>query len=168
MFCDCDMLFTADIAELFEFIDDKYAVMVVKHDHRPPEDAKMDGQSQDRYHRKNWSSVILWNCGHEANKSITPHLVNGKDGGWMHGFTWLEDSQIGSINETWNWLEGHNELPTISKYPKNIHFTRGGPWMPEWKDVTYAERWVHEYEHWQRNGNHDEKAMGVPTMKYGG
>ena len=43
LFCDCDILFTTDVVELFSLIDNRYAMMCIKHDHRPNEKTKMDG-----------------------------------------------------------------------------------------------------------------------------
>ena len=42
LYCDSDFLFRADVKELFALADDRYAVMCVKHDHRPKEAVKMD------------------------------------------------------------------------------------------------------------------------------
>ena len=46
----------------------------------------MDGKQQTIYPRKNWSSVVLWNCGHESNKKINRELVNNPDttGKYLH------------------------------------------------------------------------------------
>ena len=144
LFCDCDILFTTDIAKLFSLADDRYACMVVKHDHVPKHEYKMDGQLQTKYHRKNWSSVVLWNCAHPANNLITPTEVNRNTGQWLHGFTWIPDDCIGELPDTWNWLEGHSPKPETP--PAAIHFTRGGPWMKAWKGVDYRELWNAELE----------------------
>jgi hypothetical protein len=71
LFADSDVVFMADVAELFALADDQYAVMVVKHEYTPQEGTKMDGQAQLVYGRKNWSSVVLWNCDHPANKRLS-------------------------------------------------------------------------------------------------
>jgi len=139
--CDADFLFTADVAELFQYMDDQYAVRVVKHDYRPPEKSKMDGQPQRAYPRKNWSSFVLWNCSHPLNRVLTPETVNRQTGRWLHGFSWLQDAEIGGLPESWNWLEGWSpsHIP-----PKAIHFTRGGPWFDDWRHVKYGELWSAE------------------------
>ena len=54
IFTDCDMLVTADIAELWALRDDKYAVMCTKHDYQPVGDTKFLGQVQTKYEKKNW------------------------------------------------------------------------------------------------------------------
>ncbi len=140
IFVDCDFLFSADISQLFELADERYAVMCVKHDHRPPEKTKMDGVVQTVYPRKNWSSLVLWNSGHPANRILTPDVVNRESGSYLHRFLWLSDDLIGDIPETWNWLEGWSKKPEEG-LPKAIHYTRGGPWFENWKQVDYAQEW---------------------------
>jgi len=86
LFMDCDMILTTDIKELFDQADDKYAIMCVQHDYTPKEGTKMDGQKQTIYPRKNWSSVMLFNCGHPANRKVTQSLVNDPEinGAYLH------------------------------------------------------------------------------------
>ena len=140
LFCDCDFLWREDVAKLWCLRDNRYAAMVVKHDYTPKDAVKMDGQAQQAYPRKNWSSLILWNCGHESNRALTRSAVNGEDGSWLHGFRWLRDEEIGSLPETWNWLEGHSTLEN----PAAVHFTRGGPWWADFQSVPYSEEWRRE------------------------
>jgi hypothetical protein len=143
LFCDCDFLWLADIRELVALIDDRYAVMCVHHDHRPKEDWKMDHQVQSRYPRKNWSSMVLYNCGHPANAALTAEIANTESGAFLHRFQWLDDALIGAVPETWNWLEGWCAKPPAGS-PGVVHFTRGGPWFAEWRHVDYADLWLAE------------------------
>ena len=143
LFCDCDFLWLADIKGLIELIDDRYAILCVHHDHRPPEPRKMDGRHQTLYPRKNWSSLVLYNCGHPANSVLTPDVINARTGAFLHRFQWLDDSLVGAVDETWNWLEGWSSKPDAD-HPNVVHFTRGGPWFDEWKHVDYAELWLAE------------------------
>ena len=140
LFCDCDFLWLSDIAGLLSLIDDHYAVMCVHHDHQPKETWKMDHRTQTIYPRKNWSSMVLYNCGHPANTVLTPALANGESGAFLHRFAWLDDELIGAVPQTWNWLEGWCEKPAQG-HPDVVHMTRGGPWFEEWKDVDYADLW---------------------------
>jgi lipopolysaccharide biosynthesis glycosyltransferase len=142
LYCDCDFLWLEDIAKLIALADDRYAVMCVHHDHRPTEAMKMDGRAQTLYPRKNWSSLILWNCGHPSNAVLSPEMVNRETGSFLHRFLWLADEEIGALPETWNWLEGWSAKP--AGHPKVIHYTRGGPWFDRWQDVDYAELWLRE------------------------
>jgi len=142
LFADCDVLFRADIAELFAMRDDKYAAMVVKHDFHPTEKEKMDGCEQTKYWRKNWSSVILWNCGHEINRKLTPAVVNSWPGAWLHSFSWMKEDLIGSLPAEWNFLVGHTRGV---RYPKVLHFTDGGPWFDHMRNVPYGQIWMSEF-----------------------
>lgn len=143
VFMDCDMLFRGDIAELLALADPKYAVMVVKHDHVPPERVKMDAQEQTRYRRKNWSSFVLWNCGHPSNRNLTVDAVNREPGSWLHQFGWLRDDEIGELPLAWNYLVGYNTKAECPD-PINVHYTTGGPWFPDYKGVEYADEWLAE------------------------
>ncbi len=154
LFCDCDFLWLADVHELAALIDDRYAVMCVHHDHRPPETEKMDGRIQTLYERKNWSSMVLYNCGHPANRRLTPEVVNNETGKFLHRFQWLDDALIGAVNETWNWLEGWCTPPSEG-HPKVVHYTRGGPWFDNWQHVAYGELWLAEKSAWEASGGEE-------------
>lgn len=143
LFCDCDFLWRADVAALFALADDRFAAMCVHHDHRPTEAWKMDGRQQTLYPRKNWSSLILYNCGHPANRALTVEVANTQTGSYLHRFQWLDDALIGALPETWNWLEGWCAPPPDGP-PKVVHYTRGGPWFANWQDVTYGDLWLAE------------------------
>lgn len=143
LFCDCDFLWLADIAQLVEIIDPSKAVMCVHHDHRPTEGTKMDGAVQTSYPRKNWSSLMLMNCGHPAARKLTPEIVNTESGAYLHRLQWAGDGEIGEVPSTWNWLEGSMPKPEAGT-PNVVHFTRGGPWFEDWQDVDYGELWIEE------------------------
>ena len=151
IFSDCDFLWLCDIEEVFNMADDKYAVMCVHHDYKPKEEVKMDGKQQFIYPRKNWSSMVLWNCEHPQNKLLTKDAVNHQTPGWLHRFEWLKDSEIGEIPYQYNYLEGWYNTNDA----KVVHFTRGGPWhegyetpddmnITSWNDVEYGKEWREE------------------------
>ncbi len=142
LFCDCDLLFLKPVEELFSLVDDKYAVMCVQHDYAPKGNTKMDGRIQSIYPRKNWSSLVLWNCNHPSNKKVTLDLVNDPNttGKYLHRFSWLEDNEIGAIGHEWNWLVGWYKEPQDGS-PKAIHYTEGGPWFPEYRFCDYHDIW---------------------------
>jgi hypothetical protein len=139
VFCDCDFLWRADIHDLLALADPQYAVQVVQHEYAPREGIKMDGQLQLNYRRKNWSSLVLWNCGHPAHQPLMG-WINTRPGRNLHAFEWLEDSLIGSLPAAWNWLEGHSDA---SIDPKAVHFTRGTPEMEGYRDIPHAQEWLH-------------------------
>ncbi len=93
LFIDCDFIALDDVKKLFDQADNKYALMCAQHDYTPKAGTKMDGQQQHNYPRKNWSSMMLVNCGHPSNKLLTKELVNDPkvDGKYLHRFSWLED-----------------------------------------------------------------------------
>jgi len=143
VFMDCDMILTTDIKELFDQADDRYAVMCVQHDYTPRQGIKMDGQKQTIYPRKNWSSVVLWNCSHPSNRVVTQDFVNDTElnGAYMHRFSWLKDEEIGELDHTWNYLVGvYDDIET----PKLIHYTEGGPWFENYRDCEFNELWKKE------------------------
>jgi lipopolysaccharide biosynthesis glycosyltransferase len=142
LFCDGDFLFLDDVAKLFALADDRYAVMCVKHEHAPTEETKMDGRAQTRYFRKNWSSLVLWNCSHPSNRRLTPERVNTESGQSLHAFSWLLDMQIGELPGTWNYLAGIDN----GKTPSALHFTLGTPEFEKCRGGHYAGLWMLEYE----------------------
>ncbi len=144
-FMDCDMLLRSNIARVFAGLDGRKAVYCVKHDHVPDYIEKMDGQVQSRYARKNWSSFMIFNCYHKANKQLTPEMVNTLPGRDLHRFCWLKDDEIGELPVEWNWLVGHSDERVI---PKNVHFTDGGPWFDAFANVPYAEEWRNTLHTW--------------------
>ena len=154
VFCDCDFVFVEDIEKLFNLAHNQdYAVMVVQHDYQPTNSIKMDGKTQHVYPRKNWSSLILFNCGHPSNALLTPDVVNKASGAYLHRFQWLNDEEIGYLSPEWNWLVGWYKEPDHGK-PKAIHYTEGGPWFPNYKHCEYGAVWTEEkftYLEAQRN-----------------
>lgn len=145
LFMDSDMLVRENLTKLFEATDPSKAVMCVKHDHRPPEGIKMDGQVQTSYPRKNWSSVFLLNCDHPANRALTVDLVNTERGLHLHQFCWLDDDDIGELDVKWNWLVGHSDEALV---PAIVHFTEGIPSMPGYQDVPFADEWRKHLTAW--------------------
>ncbi len=143
VFCDCDIIWQVGIEDLMKHADPKYAVMVVKHNYTPTEQLKMDGKIQYPYPRKNWSSVILFNCSHPANKTLTKDIVNNETGAFLHRFYWLQDEHIGDLSVEYNWLVNWYKEPKDGK-PKIIHYTEGGPWFPNYVHCEYGANWERE------------------------
>ncbi len=139
LFCDGDVLFRADVADLFALADDRVAVQVVQHDYAPTDTAKKSGAEQTRYLRKNWSSVMLFNCGHPANRALTVSLVNTVPGRDLHRFCWLEDALIGALPARWNFLVGHSTRS--SEEPAIVHFTAGVPDVAGHEHDPFADEW---------------------------
>jgi hypothetical protein len=145
LFMDGDVLVRGNLVRLFDGLDQSKAIYCVKHQHMPPSGVKMDGQEQTRYVRKNWSSVAIWNCEHEANRALTVDVVNSLTGRDLHRLVWLDDEQIGELAPEWNWLV--RQSPPLAE-PKVVHFTEGTPDMPGYEDDPYADEWRQELAHW--------------------
>lgn len=142
IFMDCDMLVLDDIARLWALRDERYAVMVVKHDHKPRETAKFLGQPQTQYPKKNWSSVMLFN--NASCRGLSADYVNTATGLELHQFKWLADERlIGELPHRWNHLVGYDAPnPDVSL----VHYTLGGPYFREYTECEYAEEWFEARE----------------------
>ncbi len=140
VFMDCDMLMLDDVARLYALRDERYAVMVVKHDHVPKEATKFLDQPQTAYQKKNWSSVMLFN--NARCQALTPDYVNTASGLELHQFKWLQnDDLIGEIPARWNHLVGYDARNSDAAL---VHFTLGGPYFDEFRDCEYAQKWQDE------------------------
>jgi lipopolysaccharide biosynthesis glycosyltransferase len=143
LFIDCDFVFLEDIKLLWDQRDESKAVMCAHHDYTPkPGSTKMDGQVQHAYPRKNWSSMMLINCGHPGNAKLTLDVVNdmARTGAYFHRFSWLKDEEVGELSHEWNWLVGWYEEPVDGK-PKALHYTEGGPWFDDYATCEYNIEW---------------------------
>ncbi len=144
IFFDCDMLVTRDIEEMFGLFDPQFAVQVCKHDYTPKPDSKMGGLPQTTYPRKNWSSTVIYNCGHPSNRKLTNEVVARETPKFLHRFMWLEDEEIGGIPLEFNFLA--EEMEKSESLPFNIHHTLGPPIYSERQEVDYADFWKEEFE----------------------
>ena len=142
IFADGDMVCEADIAELWALRDPTKAVQVVKHDYKTKAHKKYLGNKNEDYPRKNWSSLILWNCEHPENKVLTPSFIQGQPGSYLHRFSWLSDDLIGELPPEWNWL--------AIEYPENpnaklVHYTLGTPCFKDYADESMSNKWQKSY-----------------------
>jgi hypothetical protein len=152
IFIDGDMLLRDDISKLFDLREEDKAVMVVKHKYETKMSTKYLGAKNENYPCKNWSSVILWNCGHPANKKVTPEFVQSSTGAQLHRFTWLKPELVGQLPIEWNWLP--------DEYGANpgahlLHYTLGTPSFHEFATTPMGDEWHRERiytEHCQQHG----------------
>ena len=141
IFIDGDMIVRSDIAELWQWRHKRYDVQVVKHNYETCMTEKYLGAKNENYPRKNWSSVIIWNCESAANKRLTPEFVQQSTGAELHRFTWIRDEQIGDLPAEWNWLP--------DEYGPNInadllHYTLGAPCFHDFATTPMADDWHRE------------------------
>jgi lipopolysaccharide biosynthesis glycosyltransferase len=146
LFTDGDLLVRDDLAKLFALADPDKALMVVPHPAMPATAIKKIGQAQSVYPRKNWSSVMLFNCAHPAHRSLTLDELNTRPGRELHAFCWLQDEELGFLPDRWNHLVG--VTPDASDVAI-AHFTLGSPRMPGRANDPFAGEWeamATEYE----------------------
>jgi len=141
IFIDGDMIVRSDIAELWQWRHKRYDLQVVKHNYETCMTEKYLGSKNENYPRKNWSSVIIWNCESAANKQLTPEFVQQSTGAELHRFTWIRDEQIGDLPAEWNWLP--------DEYGPNLnadllHYTLGAPCFHDFATTPMADDWHHE------------------------
>lgn len=124
LFLDSDMLVLGDIVELFDYYDPALAVSVVKVEKR-----------------FEWASVMLFNCGHEANAVLTPEYIDDeKKCKTPHLIDWCEESEVGELPSVWNHCVFYDEPGPAFL----VHFTAGVPLFPETRGCEYSEEWMDE------------------------
>lgn len=152
IFIDGDMIVRADILELWNMRDNSKDVQVVKHDYRTRMPVKYLGARNEDYPRKNWSSVILWNCASFSNRKLTPTFVQQSTGSELHRFTWIKDNCIGELPKEWNWLpDEYGPNPGA----RLLHYTLGTPCFHEFATTPQGDEWHRERiltEYCQQNG----------------
>jgi lipopolysaccharide biosynthesis glycosyltransferase len=142
IFADGDMVCQSDIKELWDLRDETKALQVVMHDYKTKFNQKYLGNTNENYPRKNWSSLILWNCSHPKHKVLTPDFISSQTGKYLHRFSWLDDEDIGELPIDWNWLA--IEYPNNPK-AKIIHYTLGTPCFKDYRNTEMAVTW-HEVQ----------------------
>lgn len=138
IFMDCDMMLRTDLNELWKLRDPRKSVQVVKHDYTPKTRTKFLGATQYEYPRKNWSSVMLFNCDHYDCRKLTPEFVNNASPEILHRMYWTMEERIGELPKEWNHLVGeYPENPNAH----NVHWTIGGPYFNEYSGVEFSDEW---------------------------
>jgi lipopolysaccharide biosynthesis glycosyltransferase len=139
IFADGDMVCQSDIKELWDLRDETKALQVVMHDYKTKFKQKYLGNTNENYPRKNWSSLILWNCSHPKHKVLTPDFISSQTGKYLHRFSWLDDEDIGELPIDWNWLA--IEYPNNPK-AKIIHYTLGTPCFKDYRNTDMSGMWL--------------------------
>jgi lipopolysaccharide biosynthesis glycosyltransferase len=146
LFIDGDMIVKDDVANLFALAEHDKAAMVVKHDYQTKHPRKYIGSPIESvnldYERKNWSSVILWNCSHFANRGLRPETVSKADTAYLHRFGWIPDEKLGELPKEWNHLIGEEEYSPTAKLS---HFTLGVPGFAHYADQDPRGWWHGTY-----------------------
>jgi lipopolysaccharide biosynthesis glycosyltransferase len=142
LFIDSDILMREDVAKLWALRDDRFAVQCVKHDYRTSSRRKYLGSPLEAdnvdYPKKNWSSVMLLNCGHPAVRKLTPGYVSQATSQHLHRFEWVDEALVGELPREWNHLVG--------EYPREdqaalAHWTLGVPGFDAYVDAEHSREW---------------------------
>ena len=141
IYMDGDMIVRDDISKLWELRDATKDVQVVKHDYETKMTEKYLGSKNENYPRKNWSSVILWNCQNHPNKKLTPEYVQRSSGAHLHRFEWIDDERIGELPAEWNWLPDEYGANPDAKL---LHYTLGTPSFHEFATTPMGDEWHRE------------------------
>lgn len=141
LFCDSDFIWRCSPRELLERVDPLDAVTVVKHNISPDQlkDEKMNGKKQVWYPKKNWSSMMLFNCNHPKTRSLTPEVVSESPASYLHGLEWTWDASVGEVDKTYNYLVGYYN-DRID--PKVLHYTDGTPLHAGYENCEFAEEFM--------------------------
>jgi hypothetical protein len=143
LFCDSDFIWKCSPAEVLELAkqDESKSVWVVKHDLKQEQmkTTKMGGKIQTAYPRKNWSSMMIFNCNHEEVRKLTPDIVSEQAPSFLHGIQWAKDENIGELPVTYNFLVGYYQ---DNDMPKVLHFTDGTPLHEGYEDCEFAEEFL--------------------------
>ena len=137
-----DMILRADPYAIVEHAQSYgKAVQVVRHEYSPAAGRKYIGTEMEApnvpYERKNWSSVMLFWCGHFTCRKLTPEYIASHDGQHLHRFQWCTEDQIGELPQTWNWLDEYGAREDA----KLVHYTNGIPGFSAYKDAPHAQEW---------------------------
>ena len=141
IFIDGDMIVRGDIAELWNLKDPTKDVQVVKHDYKTKMTEKYLGAKNEDYPRKNWSSVMLFNCSSFPTLKLTPAYIQLSSGAHLHRFEWTDDSRIGELPIEWNWLPDEFG-PNLNA--KLLHYTLGTPSFHEFATTPMGDEWHRE------------------------
>lgn len=147
-----DMVALGDIAELDALFDPAFAVQVVKHpDYKTRHPIKYLGttmQCPNRdYARKNWASVMLFNCAHPYWRTLDPQTLNSVAGLSLLQFGGLrldDDSkrgltrEVGELPNEWNRIVDEGQPVEGAKL---LHWTAGIPGMSAYTGSPGAAHW---------------------------
>ncbi|MBC8416861.1 glycosyltransferase [bacterium] len=140
IFCDSDFLWQRNIYSLIAYVDSEFSISCVHHEYTHcPKERKMDGFKQEWYPRKNWSSLMVFNCAHDHCKRLTPEVVSTESPKYLHRMEWTDDVCINQIPHSYNYLTGYYNT---HKRPAAYHFTDGGPWHKDTADCEFGDKWL--------------------------
>lgn len=139
-----DMLMFCDVAELESQFSADFAVQVVQHkDYSTRNPMKyvgtgMESENKD-YPRKNWASVMLFNCAHPVWQDMTPATISGMSMADLLSLDFCGED-VGMLHPKWNRLVDEGQ-PTSGNV---LHWTAGIPAFDRYRDTPAADVWEAE------------------------
>lgn len=161
IFCDAsDMLMLDDVAKLESAYVEGLAASVVKRDdYETVNPVKYVGTELEcenlDYPRKNWASVIVFNCEHEAWKPFTPEMLSIVNLVKALDFTAMLP-KLGSLSGRWNVLVDEGDDDTDAKL---LHWTAGIPAFPHYQNARRSQDWFREFR--EMSGTKPDAARGL-------
>lgn len=147
-----DMVVLGDIAELDALFDPAFAVQVVKHPNYKTQHpikymgTRMQCPNRD-YARKNWASVMLFNCAHQYWRPLDPQTLSSVAGLSLlqFGGLRLDDDpkrglmrEVGELPNEWNRIVDEGQPVEGAKL---LHWTAGIPGMSAYTGSPGASHW---------------------------
>lgn len=126
IFIDDDFIFERTLLPMFYYLHPDDAVACIQYPQYKHDETKFNGEVNIDYPKKLWSSMMIFNNGHEDCKKLTPETVNTWTGKQLHQFEWTD--KISKIPEKYIFVEGYDD-PDVKWDFSGIHYTRGGPWV---------------------------------------
>lgn len=142
-----DMLMVCDAAEYVELLDElQGAVAVVKHDYKTKHKTKYVGTQMQSpnvdYPRKNWASMMLINCGHDAWSNMAPASILATPMIDLLQLKFIKDEDIVELDSCWNRLVDEDQPVQGAKL---LHWTAGSPAFDHYKYSPGAASWWMQY-----------------------
>jgi hypothetical protein len=107
------------------------------------------------YPKKNNSSVMLWNCGHKANRELSREYVGSATPQHLHRFEWLYEHEVGELPIGWNYLVGEEPPASANLY----HHTLGVPGIGHYSAWHASWHWHEALLHALECAGEDPVAM---------
>jgi len=139
MFIDDDIIFEENLLPMFYYLNPDDAVACIQYPQYKHDSVKFDGEINIDYPCKLWSSLMIFNNGHEDCKKLTPEVVNTWTGAQLHQFEWTD--KLSKIPEHYIFTEGYDN-PETKWGCSGYHYTRGGPWIDN-MDTSNIKRLSH-------------------------
>ena len=98
----------------------------------------MDGIENKTYPRKNWSSLMVFNC--NKLQHLEKAYLDKASPSLLHELRWAYN--IGEIPMEYNCLVGHYKCNNA----RALHYTNGGPWFDQYKNSESSVPWWKIYE----------------------